>query len=49
MAPRGLLEWLMEAKVYAVEICGTVIFLVFVVVEATNAIRHIIESGRKVK
>ena len=41
------LEYLSLVKVMAVEVGGTVVFLVFVFVEARRAIRHIIELGRK--
>jgi hypothetical protein len=33
-------------KLYAVEICGTIVFVVFVVVESIRAIRHLIGGIR---
>lgn len=44
-----VLEYLSLVKVMAVEVGGTVVFLVFVFVEARRAIRHIIELGRREK
>jgi hypothetical protein len=42
-----VLEYLSLIKVVDVEVCGTVVFVVFVFVEAKRAIRHIIQLGRK--
>jgi hypothetical protein len=42
-----VLEYLSLVKVMAVELGGTVVFLVFVFVEARRAIRHIVEFGKK--
>jgi hypothetical protein len=44
-----VLEYLSLVKVMAVEVGGTVVFLVFVYVEARRAIRHIVKLGREEK
>jgi maltodextrin utilization protein YvdJ len=44
-----ILEYLSLVKVMTVEVCGTVVFVVFVFVETKRAIRHIIELGNKDK
>ena len=38
------LDLLSLVKIYAVEIFGTIVFVVFVAVEAMKAIRHIVRS-----
>jgi hypothetical protein len=40
------MELFTRIKVYAVEIAGTVVFVVFIGVEAVRAIRHLIEYLR---
>jgi hypothetical protein len=44
-----ILQYLSDAKVLAVEVGGTAAFIVFVVIQTKNAIRHIILEGRKDK
>jgi hypothetical protein len=38
-----LLDWLVLVKVYAVELSGTAVFIVFVLVEAIRAIRRMLK------
>jgi len=46
MGTDHLLPFLSLVKIYAVEICGTVVFVVFVAVEAIKAIHHILRPDR---
>jgi hypothetical protein len=45
MGSNHFLNLLILVKVYAVEVCGTFVFVAFVGVETVRAIRHILLSG----
>jgi len=47
MGPNHFLALLTLVKIYAVEVCGTLVFVVFVIVEAVRAIHHIVNPKKR--